>query len=853
MMAEAEYLEGRLKEGSQDHDGLATGDAAATQMREKRNREGVKLSPTPELQRRHHGEGEGRKKEEIPVTSKRAREEDEDRREGGRERKRSTGRRRSRSRSRRKRSEEKKKKPEEEKRRREDKDDMRWKPGGGKYGMLKEEVKKEQRLDQQDFVGGMKNPMETIEGLPPLQNLGRRILGAWERHCANYPQAVKVGETYGTPECALEWRWIERWKEELRKLTGAKGAAKVKLTEKWAYESPLDHNLFEAWGRRGNDPETEVHKWIKEGVPLGIELPIKSCGIFPPTLKDEELQEGGDIQAAQGLREDIGNYTSVVEQEEDAQVEINRLIHCGYAIEVKKKDAEKKGFRGTTISKLGLIVKVKDNGAKKRRIIIDLRRSGGNKKAKLPERLVLPRPADAIAMVRRMHAAHSATTRPQDKVMELVMIDVSDAYMHLAVAEEEKGHCLAPALDGDHWLLFVALLLGYKTAPLTWSRVAALVARLVQSIIPAERGMHQVYLDDSLWVLCGTLATRNSTLACILTTMAALGLKLSLGKGERAAAVTWIGVNFKLVAPDYDYLLVTLPEKFMEELQKQLQAWEGKGMIGGSELRKAAGRVAWLAGVLPRARWVTAALYAALYSHEADVVSGKEAERRAQRSDNRAKDHLIPIKRVERARIWLLAYLAAAKERPIRKYNLYKSGKAEVSIMTDASPQGLGAILIVNGRATKALASPVGSLDAKLLGRIQFPGFGGDTGHSRGPEALGQAVDDGQCGRERAVRQRHGAGHDPEVFEFEPRSQLPGGGAGGGMRVSGARRFEAHTPTRHRKQGGRFSLQAGLLGEHPLKPWQGFRSKRRWSGRLTGIASAHRGLTEQTGKVQKLC
>ena len=42
-------------------------------------------------------------------------------------------------------------------------------------------------------------------------------------------------------------------------------------------------------------------------------------------------------------------------------------------------------------------------------------------------------------------------------------------------------------------------------------------------------------------------------------------------------------------------------------------------MIGGTELRKAAGRVAWLAGVLPRARWATASLYAALYSHESDV------------------------------------------------------------------------------------------------------------------------------------------------------------------------------------------------------------------------------------------
>ena len=119
------------------------------------------------------------------MTSKRAREEDEERRSRGREKKASTGRRRSRSRSRRRRSGDRKKGVEEEKTKKDQKvGDMRWKPGGGKYGMLREEVKKEQRLDQQDFVGGMKNPMETVEGLPPLQNLGRRILGAWERYCA---------------------------------------------------------------------------------------------------------------------------------------------------------------------------------------------------------------------------------------------------------------------------------------------------------------------------------------------------------------------------------------------------------------------------------------------------------------------------------------------------------------------------------------------------------------------------------------------------------------------------------------------------------------------------------------------
>ena len=134
----------------------------------------------------------------------------------------------------------------------------------------------------------------------------------------------------------------------------------------------------------------------------------------------------------QGLKEDIANYISVLEQEEDASEEIGRLTKLGYVIKVPKKEIEEAGFKGTTVSKLGLIVKKKEDGSTKRRIIIDLKRSGGNNKAYLPERLVLPRPVDAIAMMRRMHASHNQETDPQEKVMELVMIDISDAYMHLA-------------------------------------------------------------------------------------------------------------------------------------------------------------------------------------------------------------------------------------------------------------------------------------------------------------------------------------------------------------------------------------------------------------------------------------
>ena len=559
-MATAEYLEGRMKELDQFHDGLSTGDAEATKMRELRRREGVKVSPSSEPERRRkerdddQGRHEGKRRKVDEGRDKGSSRKQDDQRTQG------EGRRRSRSRSTKRRGDEgpttSRRRASDSKRgesvKKEDEKeatDLRWKPGSGKYGMLRESQKKEQKLDQQDFVGGMKNPAEVVEGLPTLQNLGRRILGAWERLCGQCPQITKVGETYGSPDCVMEKKWVDRWKGELRKLTGAKGASTVKLKGKWSYQSPLDGNLFEAWGRRAHDPETEVAKWIKDGAPLGINSNIRRCNIFPPADDKHHQRELGDVDTAQSLREDIGNYVSVVEQREDAEAEIERLKGLGYAIAVRKEEVEAAGFEGVTISKLGLIVKTKEDGSKKRRIIIDLRRSGGNSKALLPERLVLPRPMDAVLMLKKLHLLHAEEKEAHRRTMELVMVDISDAYMHLAIKESEKGHCLAPALDDDRWLLFVALLFGYKTAPLTWSRVAAMVARLVQSIIPAEKGMRQVYLDDSLWALCGTLNERNRILSCILTTMAALGLKLSLSKGERGAAVPWVGIRFKLVAP----------------------------------------------------------------------------------------------------------------------------------------------------------------------------------------------------------------------------------------------------------------------------------------------------------------
>ena len=53
-------------------------------------------------------------------------------------------------------------------------------------------------------------------------------------------------------------------------------------------------------------------------------------------------------------------------------------------------------FGSGTLSKMALILKQKEDGSTKRRIILDLRRSGGNDKCVVDERL----PADTTKVVR---------------------------------------------------------------------------------------------------------------------------------------------------------------------------------------------------------------------------------------------------------------------------------------------------------------------------------------------------------------------------------------------------------------------------------------------------------------------
>ena len=584
--------------------------------------------------------------------------------------------------------------------------------GDGKHEMLKKSTAKASDPKLLDYVGGMKDPAKVVQPMSNLLSLGLRIKAGWESFCRERPDALEVAESYGTPNCTMKEDVVSAWKTKLRRLVGAKGAPSLKVTGKFEYKSPLDPELVEAWCAKGNDPEKHVATWIRQGAPLGIEKEIPVCGIFPSAMT-EDLDHKGEAELldaeAQLARGDIHNYVSVTSDPANAKIELDRYVKEGYT-KVVAKDEVMSDMKHGTISRLGLIVKEKPEGVK-RRIIIDLRRSGGNSKATLPEKLVLPRPRDMVESIRSIFSQRRQEKEGSDYARELVVIDVSDAFMSLGVHGEELPHTLAPHVeDQEAFYLFSALLFGYKTAPLLWSRVAAMLARMLQSLMTTDEAQHQVYLDDAIWVLQGGLKDRNLNLSLILVTMAALGFRVSLKKGERSTQVLWIGVQFSL---HNDILLVTVPKKFIATLLEMLRSW--KGMASVKELRVACGRISWLSGLLPRTRWVVSVFYKVLHQRLADVASGAEEQRRANREDDRKKDHMFHVKQLEQPLRWLEAYLSASVEQPVKKYKLDINKYPKATIITDASPEGLGGVLLVNNRLVKAFSSPVMEHDAEEL------------------------------------------------------------------------------------------------------------------------------------------
>lgn len=225
---------------------------------------------------------------------------------------------------------------------------------------------------------------------------------------------------------------------------------------------------------------------------------------------------------------------------------------------------------------------------------------------------------------------------------EFVMLDLQDAFCHFGVRREELKHCISPGMENGTAILWVAMLFGFKGAPLIMGRLSAAIGRLVQSLFHPAAGQTQVYIDDIALMIRGTTEQRNLQLSKVLYVLAAFGVQIAMHKGERGKRVTWIGTTFELHSHE---VILGTPGKMVLEMQETLAAWTGKGMISTKELRSFVGKLAWVAGIIPRLRWTVTAMYAVLTKALKDEAT-EEARAQKRTGDQRSKVGLVAVKRL---------------------------------------------------------------------------------------------------------------------------------------------------------------------------------------------------------------
>ena len=276
----------------------------------------------------------------------------------------------------------------------------------------------------------------------------------------------------------------------------------------------------------------------------------------------------------------------------------------------------------------------------------------------------------------------------EDAEVEFVLVDLQDAFCHFGIHAQELKHCISPGMEHSTAILWVPMLFGFKGAPLIMGRLSAAIGRLVQSLFHPAAGQCQVYIDDVALMIRGSKELRTLQLAKFLYVLAAFGVQISMNKGERGKRVTWIGTTFELLPNE---VILWTPRKLVLEIQETLAAWTGKGMIATRELRSFLGK---LACIIPRLRWTVSALYAVLTKALKEEAS-EEDRARKRPHDQRPKLGLVAVKRPGTTLPWLKTMFDNPDDLLIRHESLNEV-EPNWGIVTDASPRGIGGMLIHN-------------------------------------------------------------------------------------------------------------------------------------------------------------
>ena len=514
-----------------------------------------------------------------------------------------------------------------------------------------EPTKRQQKaMEDQAAIGGLRRPHLSISKWPTAKEHGNWLRGMVDGlrgiDSSTVADALKTLGQATVPQCISELAL------ELRR-----GLCNALLLAPRANEG-LQGELIHGLAVHLRDPDVPVRGWLRDdAVPLGIDKTIEPAGIFPTV--DPRLA---------GCEQDLlcgdGNYSSYDQHKAGADAILQSELDQGW-LEWASTERELGSRLGpVTYSRIGVVAKEKQ-GLLKLRLIHDLRRSGVNDKVVFQERVVLPRLDDAIA------DALELVQEVGHERWEGVVLDFSDAFKQLVVAEEERRHLGGRALGGV--ICYHRVPFGIRSGPLVWGRTAALLMRMTAILNHDQLVRIECFVDDPLLLFGGERPQRDRLFLRTVLLWLALGFKIAWRKGDRGRKLDWIGAVLRawLSPTGVPGVTVSITAERIRKLKEECCTLLGDvDQVPKSRVRQLAGLATWIAGVMPQMSAFTSMLWAAINSGPSDTVSVGQLRRALVWISTLCGDSFKAVERRCRPRA---AYFSLTTDRSRAAARLYRS------------------------------------------------------------------------------------------------------------------------------------------------------------------------------------
>jgi hypothetical protein len=350
------------------------------------------------------------------------------------------------------------------------------------------------------------------------------------------------------------------------------------------------------------DPDQEIARLCREGVPIGYKEDLVACpAIWPQKsrwkLPEEDMWNHSAINS---------NYGSTDEHEDILVSEFEKQIQNGMMISTTLGEAKAKFGERLRIAAMGLIPEKEAY-----RVIHDGTNFVNiNNFIKVPDHELFPSGADVAASLQE-DQDHQGLVNPRYISLKT---DVSKAHRRVPVKEADWGllGCAVTKLqkdpqgkllDSNPVFLNVCGTYGIGSASWWWGRVGALVLRFIFYTIDLQYGFR--FADDFKFL---ALVRSHGTLVPlfkVLLLMEVLTIPLKWSKTAGGPTTDWIGYWF-----DYSKLLFGLGAQRAEWIWKWLRNTAADKVVVARDFKSGLGRLGFAAEILRYLKPFTAPLYA---------------------------------------------------------------------------------------------------------------------------------------------------------------------------------------------------------------------------------------------------